>query len=67
MLVLSRKRAESIQFGDSVIVTVFEIRGNRVRLGIVAPVELPVLRTQLHEELLAGCDRQSLAAPSELA
>ena len=47
MLVLSRKSTESIHIGDSVVVTVLEIRGNKVRLGIEAPKEVHVLRSEL--------------------
>jgi carbon storage regulator len=47
MLVLSRRRDESIVVGDRITVTVVEIRGNRVRLAIEAPKEIPVLRTEL--------------------
>ena len=47
MLVLSRKSTESIHIGDSVVVTVLEIRGNKVRIGIDAPKEIHVLRSEL--------------------
>jgi carbon storage regulator len=46
MLVLSRKKNESVFIGD-VTVTVVEIRGDRVRLGIVAPKEVPVHRQEI--------------------
>ena len=49
MLVLSRKSTESIQIGDNVVVTVLEIRGNKVRIGIDAPKEIHVLRSELKE------------------
>jgi len=49
MLVLSRKLTESIHIGDSVVVTVLEIRGNKVRLGIDAPKEIHVLRSELQD------------------
>ena len=49
MLVLSRKSTERIQIGDNVVVTVLEIRGNRVRIGISAPKEVRVLRSELKE------------------
>ena len=49
MLVLSRKLTESIHIGDSVVVTVLEIRGNKVRLGIDAPKEVHVLRSELQD------------------
>jgi carbon storage regulator len=49
MLVLSRKSTESIHVGDSVVVTVLEIRGNKVRLGIEAPKEVHVVRSELKD------------------
>jgi carbon storage regulator len=51
MLVLSRKSTERIQIGDNVVVTVLEIRGNKVRIGIDAPKEVHVLRSELKEVL----------------
>ena len=47
MLVLSRKPGESIDIGEETTVTVLEVRGDRVRLGIVAPKEIRVVRTEL--------------------
>ena len=49
MLVLSRKSTERIHIGDNVVVTVLEIRGNKVRIGIDAPKEIHVLRSELKE------------------
>lgn len=51
MLVLSRKKNESIVIGDSIVITVVEIRGDRVRLGIEAPAEVPVHRREVYEAL----------------
>ena len=48
MLILSRKSMESIEIGDSVVVTVLEIQGNKVRLGIDAPKGIHILRSELH-------------------
>lgn len=53
MLVLSRKRNESIIIGDTEVMVV-EIIGNRVRLGITAPKDIPVLRREVHEAILRG-------------
>lgn len=55
MLVLTRKEQQKIYVGDDVKVTVCEIRGDRVRLGIDAPPAVPILREELvtMEELLA--------------
>lgn len=48
MLVLSRKKNERIVIGDNVVITVVEIRGDRVRLGIEAPQEVPIHRSEVH-------------------
>ncbi len=47
MLVLARKQFESILIGDDVTITVLEILGNKVRLGIEAPDEVPIDRTEI--------------------
>jgi carbon storage regulator len=47
MLVLSRKRDESIVIGDSITIKVVEVKGNRIRLAISAPREVPVRRGEL--------------------
>lgn len=51
MLVLSRQRDESIIIGDSIVITVVDIRGDKVRLGIQAPTELPVHRQEVYEAI----------------
>ena len=51
MLVLSRKKNESIVINNDIIVTVIEIRGDKVRLGIVAPKEVPVHREEVYEAI----------------
>jgi carbon storage regulator len=51
VLVLSRRREESIRISDNIVVTVLEIRGNRVRIGIDAPREILVLRTELQNHV----------------
>ena len=51
MLVLSRKLSESIVIDGRITVTLVEIRGNRVQLGIEAPREIPVVRTELRKIL----------------
>ncbi len=51
MLVLSRQRDESIMIGDNVVVTVVDIRGDKVRLGIDAPGEVPVHRQEVFEAI----------------
>lgn len=47
MLVLSRKAGQSIEIGDGITVTVTQIKGNQVRIGINAPAEVPIHRHEL--------------------
>lgn len=51
MLVLSRKTNESIVIAEDIIVTVIEVRGDKVRLGIVAPRDIPVHRQEVFEQI----------------
>lgn len=51
MLVLSRHRDESIMIGDDVVVTIVDIRGDKVRLGIDAPKSIPVHRQEVYEAI----------------
>ena len=51
MLVLSRKKDESIVIGDNIVVTVVDIRGDKVRLGINAPAGTPVHRQEVYEAI----------------
>ena len=50
MLVLTRRKNQSIMIGDDIIITVLEVKGDQVRLGITAPRDVQVYR----EELLAA-------------
>jgi carbon storage regulator len=52
VLVLTRKAKESITIGNDVQVTVLDIRGSQVRLGIKAPKDMPVNRTEIYELIL---------------
>lgn len=51
MLVLSRKKNESIIINDNITLTVVEIRGDKVRLGIDAPKEVTVHRREVYEAI----------------
>ena len=51
MLVLSRARDESIVIGDNIVVTIVDIRRDKVRLGIDAPTEIPVHRREVYEAI----------------
>ena len=55
MLVLSRQRDESIMIGDDVEITIVDIRGDKVRLGITAPTEIPVHRKEIYETIKREC------------
>jgi carbon storage regulator len=59
MLVLSRKRDERIVIGDNIVITIVDVRGDKVRLGIEAPPEIPVHRQEIVDAL-----RRQAAAPS---
>jgi carbon storage regulator len=51
MLVLSRQKDESIMIGDDVEVTIVDVRGDKVRLGITAPKSIPVHRREVYEAI----------------
>jgi carbon storage regulator len=57
MLVLSRKKNESIVIDDKIVITIVEIRGDKVRLGIEAPKEVPVHRSEVHAAIHAEENR----------
>lgn len=61
MLVLSRKKNESIVINSDITITVVEIRGDKVRLGIVAPKEVPVHRQEVYDAI-HGKDADTPAA-----
>ena len=49
MLILSRRPGEALQIGERIRITVVAVQGNRVRLGVEAPREVPVDRLEVHE------------------
>lgn len=65
MLVLSRHRDESIMIGDDVMITIVDIRGDKVRLGIDAPPEVPVHRQEVYEAIKRENAKSSKISPSE--
>ncbi len=54
MLVLSRKINETIVINDNIVVTVVDIRGDKVRLGIDAPKDVPVHRQEVYDAIKRG-------------
>ena len=65
MLVLSRHRDESIVVGDNVVITIVDIRGDKVRIGINAPTEIPVHRQEVYEAIQRENLRASRLEPEE--
>jgi carbon storage regulator len=65
MLVLSRQRDESIMIGDTIVVTIVDIRGDKVRLGINAPAEIPVHRQEVYEAIQRENVRASRLEPGD--
>lgn len=51
MLVLSRYKDQSIYIGDDIVITVVDVRGDRIRLGIEAPSDVPVHRQEIYEAI----------------
>ncbi|MBL8889565.1 MAG: carbon storage regulator CsrA [Planctomycetaceae bacterium] len=67
MLVLSRHRDESIMIGDNVMITIVDIRGDKVRLGIEAPQEIPVHRQEVYEAIKRENQKAARVNPSEIS
>jgi carbon storage regulator len=65
MLVLSRQRDESIMIGDNIVVTIVDIRGDKVRLGINAPTDIPVHRQEIYEAIQRENVRASRVEPKD--
>jgi carbon storage regulator len=64
MLVLSRKQSQRIRLGDSIVITVVRVAGDKVRLGIEAPRDMLVLRDELESHEAAG---EASTEPQRLA
>ena len=65
MLVLSRQRDESIIIGDNIVITIVDIRGDKVRLGIEAPKEIPVHREEVYEAIKKESAKNSTKGDSQ--
>ena len=65
MLVLSRHRDESIIIGDDVVITIVDIRGDKVRLGINAPQDIPVHRREVYEAIQRENQKAAKLKPSD--
>jgi len=62
MLVLSRKRDESIIIGDDIEVTVIDVRGDTVRIGVNAPKSVPIFRQEIYEAI----QKENIAASKSM-
>ena len=67
MLVLSRKKDESIVINNDITIVVVEIRGDKVRLGVEAPKEVPVHRREVYDAIARGEPLEVIAAPPSAA
>ena len=65
MLVLSRKKNESIVINNDITIVVVEIRGDKVRLGIEAPKEVPVHRREVYDAIKRNEAAQNGSAATE--
>jgi carbon storage regulator len=51
MLILTRRIGEKVMIGNAIMVTVLEVKGEQVRVGVTAPVEVPVHREEVYERI----------------
>jgi carbon storage regulator len=65
MLVLSRKTSEQIVIHDNIVITVVEVRGDKVRLGIEAPTDIPVRRREVYEAIQRAEKQEADRAPTD--
>jgi len=66
MLILTRKQGESVAIGDDIRVTVVEIQGKQVKLGVKAPREIAVHRQEIYEKIQLENIRASQVSESDL-
>ena len=66
MLVLSRQRDETIIIGDNIEITVVDIRGDKVRLGVSAPKEISVHRKEVYEAIRRENREAAQVKPEDL-
>jgi carbon storage regulator len=62
MLVLSRNKGERIVIGNNIVLTVVDIRGDRVRLGFTGPTEVPIHREEVYRRLEEEAVREQCLA-----
>jgi carbon storage regulator len=67
MLVLSRQRDQIIMIGDDIEITIVSIRGDKVRLGINAPIEIPVHRKEVYDAIKRESRAVASVKPEDIA
>lgn len=67
MLVLSRQRDQIIMIGDDIEITIVDIRGDKVRIGINAPSEIPVHRKEVYEAIRRENRAAASVKPEDIA
>ena len=67
MLALSRKKGDSLIVNNNIEITVLEVKGEQVKLGITAPKQVPVYRKEVYTQIQeANKEAMSAAAPADL-
>jgi len=66
MLILTRKIGEGLMIGDDISIIILAVRGKQIRLGIEAPADIPVLRSELYQQFLAENPRDSVSPKLDL-
>jgi len=64
--VLSRHRDESIMIGDKVVITIVDIRGDKVRIGIEAPADIPVHRQEVYDAIRRESQKSQGIQPDDI-
>ena len=66
MLVLSRQKDQTIMIGDTIEITVVDIRGDKVRLGINAPTKIPVHRKEVYDAIQRENQEAAQMSPEDI-
>ena len=61
MLILTRKVGETIVINDNIRVTVLQVKGNQIRIGVEAPADVAVHRSEIHERIKAEAQAEAAA------